>query len=256
MITYDAPLEALFRAINESPDEMFIEAVGEYLDLPLFMKHMAAQNFLAQPDGVLGYKGANNFYLYRFENSSRSQFIMWDEDVALFSADLSILQEHDRNVLMRRAMSVPELSAAYFDALRAATDSAAELVGGVSWLEREIQLQRSIVDAAIRADSLKPYTNGQYAAAADGLVEFARVRPGYVLSQLPSTADLRSHLVWRDERPSASLAWLTEQCRKRCPDDTAPAAHAWTGGVCRAGQGPPRPRCGPASARSARAPLD
>ena len=180
-----APLEAMFRAINESPDASFVETVSAYLDLPLFMKHVAVQSFLAQWDGILGFAGANNFFLYRFENSSRSQFIAWDEDSAFYAADYPILEGHDPNVLMRRAMSVPELRAAYFDALRAAAASAAESIGGITWLEREIQQQRSIVDAAMRADALKPFTNEEYAADADRLVEFARVRPAFVRSQIP-----------------------------------------------------------------------
>jgi len=180
-----APFEAMFRAINESPDASFVENVSVYLDLPLFMKHVAVQSFLAQWDGILGYAGVNNFYLYRFENSSRFQFIAWDEDNAFRAADFPILEGHDRNVLVRRAMSMPELRAAFFDGLRAAAASAAEPVGGVSWLEQEIQLQRSLVDGAMQADALKPYPNEQYAAVADALVEFARVRPAIVLSQIP-----------------------------------------------------------------------
>jgi len=180
-----APLEAMFRAINESPDASFVESVSVYLDLPQFMRHVAVQSFLAQWDGILGYAGANNFYLYRFEDSLRSQFIAWDEDNAFRAADFPILEGHDRNVLMRRAMNVPALRAAYFDGLRAAAASAAEPAGGVSWLEQEIRLQRSLVDGAMQADVLKPYANEEYAGAADALVEFARLRPGMVLSQIP-----------------------------------------------------------------------
>jgi spore coat protein CotH len=180
-----APFEAMFRVINESSDASFVEAVSPYLDLPLFMKHVAVQSFLAQWDGILGYAGVNNFYLYRFENSSRSQFIAWDEDNAFRAPDYPILPGYERNVLMRRAMNVPELRAAYFDALRAAVASAAESVGGVSWLEQEIQQQRSVMDVAMRADRVKPFTDEEYAAVTDGLVEFARVRPAFVLSQIP-----------------------------------------------------------------------
>ena len=181
-----ARVEAMFRAINESPDAMFVDSVSPYLDLPLFMKHLAVQSFLGQWDGILGYAGVNNFYLYRFENSSRSQFIAWDEDNAFRAADFPILPGYDRNVLVRRAMNVPELRAAYYAALRAAVASAIEPVGGVGWLEAEVQLQRSIIDAAMQVDVLKPYTNAEYAAVADGLVEFARVRPAFVLSQIPA----------------------------------------------------------------------
>ena len=51
------------------------------------MRHVAAQNVLAQWDGIAGYAGVNNFYLYRFEDSMRSQFILWDEDNAFRALD-------------------------------------------------------------------------------------------------------------------------------------------------------------------------
>jgi hypothetical protein len=52
-----------------------------------------------------------------------------------------ILEGHDQNVLMRLAMRVPELRAAYFEALLAAAESAAEPVAssGLGWLDLEIQ---------------------------------------------------------------------------------------------------------------------
>lgn len=169
-----APLEALIRTINEVTDEEFMSAVSPYLDLPLFMKHVAVQNFLAENDGLMGYAGVNNFYFYRFEDSLRSQFIAWDEDNAFIAADFPVLQGHDTNVLMRRAMNVPELRAAYFAALQAAAaDSEA-------WLEQEIQQQRSLVTAAMLADPVKPYGNEEFEAGVEGLLAFARFRPGFV----------------------------------------------------------------------------
>jgi spore coat protein CotH len=181
-----SPVERMFRAINESPDALFVQAVGEYLDLPLFMRHVAVQSFLAQWDGILGYAGANNFYMYRFENSNRVQFIAWDEDNAFRAIDFPILEGHDRNVLMRRAMAVPELRAIYFAALREAAVSASQVVGasGTSWVEQEIVQQRALVDAMMRADTLKPYANGDYEAAVNGLIAFARERPAFVLAQV------------------------------------------------------------------------
>ena len=168
------PLHELLRVVTESSDDEFQALVGRYLDLPLFMRHVAAQNFAAQLDGILGYAGVNNFYVYRPERSPRSQFVAWDEDNAFFAPDFPILYEHERNVLMRRAMAVPELRAVYFDSLLAAADAAD------GWLEDEIRRQRALIRDALQADDLKPFTNDQVAAAEAKLLEFARSRPAIV----------------------------------------------------------------------------
>ena len=168
------PLHELFRGVNESPDEEFQSLVGRYLDLPLFMRHVAAQNFAAQLDGILGYAGVNNFYVYRPERSPRSQILAWDEDNAFFAADYPILQGHERNILMRRAMAVPELRAVYVDSLLAAADAAD------GWLEDEIRRQRALIREALQSDDLKPFTNAQVEDAETKLLEFARSRPAIV----------------------------------------------------------------------------
>ena len=72
---------------------------------------MAAQNFVAQNDGFLGYAGINNFYFYRLENTLRHQFIAWDEDNAFAFPDFSLTERHNDSTLMRKAMEVPELRA-------------------------------------------------------------------------------------------------------------------------------------------------
>ena len=180
-----SPIEAMVRTINEASDAVFVDAVSQYLDLPLFMRHVAVQNFLAQWDGILGYAGANNFYFYRFENSTRSQFIVWDEDNAFHALDWPVTEGHDRNVLMRRAMAVPALRSIYFAALREAAASASQPGGGgVSWLEQEIQQQRALIDGSMLSDPVKPYTNAEYQESINGLLAFARERPGFVLSQI------------------------------------------------------------------------
>jgi spore coat protein CotH len=172
-----APLEELMRAINLESDDRFVSAVSAYLDLALLMRHVAVQNFLAQNDGILGYAGANNFYLYRFENSQRWQFIPWDEDNAFSATLFSILQGHDRNVLMRRAMQVPELRSEYFSALLETSSAAG---GQAGWLDQEVQRQRTLITESMHADPAKPYTNEQFQAAADELVTFTRSRMPFV----------------------------------------------------------------------------
>jgi spore coat protein CotH len=156
--------------------------VSQYLDLPLFMRQMAAQTFVAQWDGFLGYAGVNNFYLYRFENSPRSQLILWDEDHAFRMLDHPVLEGHDANALMRRVMKVPELRALYFDSLLAAAASATEPVtsGGTGWLEQEIRQQRRRIAESMREDHFKPYTMEEFETAMATLLEFVKFRPRFV----------------------------------------------------------------------------
>ena len=67
---YD-PIYRMVREINEARDDLFERNVSPFLDLPLFMKYVAIQSALAEWDGLLGYAGLNNFYLYRQSNGRR-----------------------------------------------------------------------------------------------------------------------------------------------------------------------------------------
>lgn len=168
------PFDGLLFAINEAPGDHFASSVGRFLDLPLFMRHVAAQNFAAQNDGILGYAGVNNFYFYRPDDPSRSQFVFWDEDNAFLTPDFPVLQGHERNVLMRRAMAVPELRAVYLDTLLRAAGAAD------GWLEEEVRRQIALAGGALRADTRKPFTNQEVEAAERALLEFARSRSAIV----------------------------------------------------------------------------
>jgi spore coat protein CotH len=180
-----SPLDAMFRTINEASDDQFVAAVGEFLDLPLFVRYVAVQNFLAEWDGILGYAGVNNFYLYRFENSQRSQFIPWDDDNAFRAIDFPILEGHDRNVLMRRAMAVPALRALYFDTLLAAAASATEVgPSGLGWLEEEVRREVDLITNLMMQDTFKPFTNENFAEGARFMLEFAQGRPAFVRAQV------------------------------------------------------------------------
>lgn len=180
------PLDDMVRVINDMPDDRFQSAVSEYIDLPLLMRQVAAQNFVAQWDGILGYAGVNNVYLYRFENSARSQLIVWDEDNAFHAPDYPILAGHDRNVLMRRAMAVPELRVRYFRELLEAAASATEPVrrGGPGWLEHEIQRQRRLITESMLEDRFRPFTDDQFEEGIAMLLEFARFRPAFVRQEV------------------------------------------------------------------------
>ncbi|MGH9176228.1 MAG: CotH kinase family protein, partial [Vicinamibacterales bacterium] len=154
------PIENMVRLANELPSEQFMSALNEHLDLAAFMRYTALQNFVSQNDGFLGYAGMNNFYLYRLENSSRHVFLAWDEDNGFVASDFPLNMRHEENVLMRKAMQVPELGAAYYNVLAEAAASASEPTGpaGLPWLEFEVRRQTDLISDALNADPVWPYT--------------------------------------------------------------------------------------------------
>jgi hypothetical protein len=186
------PLHLMIREINEARDDLFEERVSQYLDLQLFVKHVAVQNLLAEWDGLLGYAGLNNFYLYRFENKNLSQLLLWDADNTFRAIDYSIVAGHDANVLMRRAMQVPSLRSIYFNTLLAAARSAEEVSAeeaeadvrlGIEprgWLEREIDRLSNQIRATVKADVIDPFTDEDFEAAVAFLKQFSRERGPYV----------------------------------------------------------------------------
>jgi hypothetical protein len=157
------------------------------------MRYMAAQNFVAQNDGFLGYAGMNNFYLYRRENSSQHVLLAWDEDNAFWGTDFPLTMRHDENVLMRKAMQVPELRAAYYGALAEAAASANESTGaeGLPWFTFEVRRQGDLILEALREDPVKPYAFEEHEAARAHMINVAATRPAYVLQQLNGSQPLR-----------------------------------------------------------------
>jgi spore coat protein CotH len=180
------PIETIVRLANELPPDQFEPVLGERLDLPAFMRYVAAQNFIAQNDGFLGYAGMNNFYFYRMENTVKHVFIAWDEDNAFAFPDFDIRFRHDENVLMRKAMQAPALNAEYFAGLRAVMAAADEVTGPdqLSWFEYEIRRQTDLVSDAIRDDPAKPYTFDEFQNARVAMILFARQRSRFVSEAL------------------------------------------------------------------------
>jgi hypothetical protein len=178
-------VERLFRTINETSDTEFRASIGNYLDLESFIRLVAVEAFLADDDSLIGDPGVNNFFLYRFVNTTRFMFLPWDKSQAFSSEVRSVFRnltdvpESMRNRLMDRALSFPDLYNFYLDVLldyvRIANEPP-EDADGPGWLEREIEREyQQIYEAAI-ADTLKPFTNDQFETAINELRAFAQVR--------------------------------------------------------------------------------
>jgi spore coat protein CotH len=188
-----SPLHLMVREINQARDDLFETNVSKYLDLPGFMKYVAVQSALAEWDGLLGYAGINNFYLYRFEKKDLSQFLVWDADNSFRAIDYSIVAEHDNNVLMRRAMQIQSLRAVYFNALLAAAASTEEfsdeeaeadralgLKTPRGWLEREIDRLSAQIAPWERVDAFDPFTYDEFTDAVAYMKQFSHERGPYV----------------------------------------------------------------------------
>jgi hypothetical protein len=204
-----APLEAMIKVINETPDAQFRGAIAEFLDLNKFLTHVAVENFLGETDGVLGNYAMNNFYFYRFEDKNLSMFIPWDKSHTFtVGPDHSIWHNIHapswlQNRLMERIMDHPDLIDAYVNALAKAAEIADAPVASTpgttpdadtpgqgpqaskkGWLETEVQRQYDQIRDVALADSLKPHSNGEFQSAVQSLLTFARLRAQFVRMQV------------------------------------------------------------------------
>lgn len=168
------PIEELVRLVNHTDASAFEQAIGPRLDLPAFVRYIAAQNFIAQNDGFNGYDGMNNFYLYRLENSTSHVFIAWDEDNAFLQSDFGITTRNEENVLTRKTLALSQYGSQYFSVLLEAAGSA------TGWLRQEMQRRLDMINEAMLADTLKPYSNSEYQAERDALLAFPDARVTYV----------------------------------------------------------------------------
>ena len=187
----------MIQTMNETPDSTFASDMAKYLDLGLFSKHIALEAFIGEDDGILGYAGLNNFYFYRFEDTTRSQFLVWDKDNTFAAADFPIMRNVNDNVLARRTLNLPEQRNYYLDTLLAAALSIDELdaetavldengnpISGPGWLEREITREYNQVRTFAQSDTFKPYSTQEFEEAYLRLLEFARNRSAYVRNEV------------------------------------------------------------------------
>ena len=168
------PIEELVRLVNNTASASFEQTIGPKIDLAAFVRYIAAQTFIAENDGFNGYDGMNNFYLYRLENSSSHVFISWDEDNAFLTPDFGITTRLDENALTRKTLELPAYRSQYFTVLSEAAGSAA------GWMRQEMQRQFEMINDAMIADTLKPYSNADFAADRDTLLAFPEARVTYV----------------------------------------------------------------------------
>ena len=191
-----SPIEAMVRTINEAPDAQFSAALSQYIDLNALFRELAAENFVAEQDGIIGDYALNNFFLYRFQNTLRSIFLPWDKSNAFWTIDREIFHNFTTNVLTRRALAVaPNLIALYKDTLRQAADIAG---GPGGWMEQEVTKEYQQIRQAVYEDKLKlcdqgatgslhPCSNDEFEAEAAYMIRFAQQRAATVRAKLAAS---------------------------------------------------------------------
>lgn len=201
------PLRELVRTINIAREHELETALAPHLNLRTFINHIAIENFLSEPDGILGGLGMNNFYLYRFEGKDLWQLIPWDKDLAFESLETPRPWDNvDENILARKIWAVPELRRTYLRTLLDIAQSAGPPSGRpdvdpstracpappgqppCGWLEEEVFREYAQVREAALADPRTPYSNAQFEQAAEFLKRFARLR-GTVVRQFVTEVD-------------------------------------------------------------------
>jgi spore coat protein H len=174
----------LVQAINQSSD--FRGAIAEFLDLQKFLRHVAVESFVTDYDGFNGNWGMNNFYFYRYDNQRKFAFIPWDKSQAFLGGytlsiwrNITDVPSAQRNRLMARVLSYPDLYNYYLDTIIECANSAEDTTGstdGKGWLEREVQREYDQVHEAALADPDKPFSNADFEQAISDLFVFSRER--------------------------------------------------------------------------------
>lgn len=163
-----APLREMIRAINDASVPDMEATLAPYLDMTALLTHVAVENYLADWDGVVGYAGLNNFYLYR-PLAGPARFIPWDKDSTFFSVTMPPAHNLDTNVLTAKAWAEPGLRAQYLRALLTAASAG-------DWLDAEAERQHGEIRDAALMDPFKPVSNEEFEQAVADIRNFLRTR--------------------------------------------------------------------------------
>jgi uncharacterized protein (TIGR03437 family) len=186
------------QAVNQSTsnEAAYIGGLAPYMDPKLFLSYCAAENVLAEEDGVLdGISGLNNFYLYQFQGTTLYQMIAWDKDRTLSTAYRGILDGVTNgtniNILAQALYGFADYQAVYLSEL----NRAATLFGGTGgWADSEITREYGVIQSAALNDPNKqcdhsgagpvPCGTEDFESGIEEMYTFIAIRLGYVLQSL------------------------------------------------------------------------
>jgi hypothetical protein len=106
--------------------------------------------------------------------------VPWDKDQAFTDLGASIWLRADENVLVRRALAMPDLRAHYLDELERCAALATE--GG--WMAAELERMLATIEPAARDDVRRPHREEERQAAIAALRTFVAERATRVLDEV------------------------------------------------------------------------
>jgi spore coat protein CotH len=177
----DDGLAEFVRAINDTAGgASFATAMAGWLDVDRFLTHIAVENALAETDGVLGYAGMNNFYLYQYGGQKRFVFIPWDKDTSFSNPSFPILSRVEENVLSRKLLSDAAQKQRYQELVKKTVND----VLNSAVLGARLEAAYSQIREAVLADTKKPYSNDAFELSVTGLRGIIAGRQADVLAQV------------------------------------------------------------------------
>jgi len=146
--------------VHEASDDEFAAKLGSYLDIPQFAKYLAGTVVTSSLDTIL--MMGHNFYIVRNPKSGKYEFLPWDLDLAfggfpmagIDATQLSIYQPvGDREILVRRFLSVPLAQVSYLAACKQA-------VGILESLTPEVEKLNTLVKPVKQLDDRTQLAGG------------------------------------------------------------------------------------------------
>lgn len=178
-------LVQMITATTRESTSAWQRTMSRYFDFQRLFAYVAVESFLSDHDGLAGDWGINNFYLYRFADSDRFQFLPWDKDVTFRELDRDVFASLEGQHLFATALQFGELRDAYVRALQRCAALAAETdASGRGWLEREVGRHASQIRTAAHADEKKAFSNERFEQEVAWMLTFARQRAGQIERQV------------------------------------------------------------------------
>jgi len=171
----DADLQdllALINAINDTGDSQWLSVVGGLLDLDLFVKMWAAENYIGHSDGYS--LAANNYFLHS-DNDGYFTMMPWGTDDC-FVDELTF--PSGDSVLCRRCLDITACASAYNSALSSLTAAVSGL--DIDSLVADID---AVIGSYVEDDPLKPFTVAEYEQAVTDLLAFLDSRSAAIAAR-------------------------------------------------------------------------
>lgn len=147
---------AFTKFVHEASDTEFAAKLGTYLDIPQFAKFLAGTVVTGSLDTIL--MMGHNFYIVRNPKSGKYEFLPWDLDLAfggfpmagIDATQLSIEKPvGDREILIKRFLTVPAAKASYLAACKAAVGILEGLVPEIDQLSKIVAPVKQLDDKTL-----------------------------------------------------------------------------------------------------------